>query len=319
MKRPLYVVVAEGMMGGVLAGVVVAAWFFVTDALQGQPFRTPAVLAQLFFARESVEISVQLVTFYTVLHLGAFAGLGVVTAWTLAALETPPTLIAGALFGVLVLEIAFYGVLLSTGARIFGVLPWPHVLASNVVGGMTLMTYLHRAGRNERPFGLAVLKAHPLLGQGLVTGLLGAAAVALWFLGLDVAAGRPLRTPAALGSVLFLGAESPAEVQTGLGVVAAYTALHVAVFAAIGTALVVLARGVQRAPQLLPIIGLASIVLEALVVPAMGLTAEWGLGALGVWSVAVGNVLATGAMGLWIWRTHPGLRDTLRRPVDVWT
>ena len=319
MKRPLYVVVAEGVIGGVLAGAVVAVWFFVVDAVQGQPFRTPAVLAYLFFARESLEISVELVTFYTILHLVVFGCLGLAAAWTLAALDTSPTLMIGAVFGVLVLDIVFYGVLLWTGIGAVGVLPWPHVLASNLAGGMALMTYLHRARRDERPFGLAVLKGHPLVGQGLLTGLLGAAAVALWFLGLDAAAGRPLRTPAALGSVLFLGAESPMEVQTGLGVVAAYTALHVAVFAAIGTTLVWLARQVERAPQLLLLIVMSCIVLEALVVPAMGLTAEWGLGALGVWSVAVGNVLAVGTMGLWIWRTHPGLRQTLRQPVDVWT
>jgi hypothetical protein len=319
MKRPLDVVVAEGVMGGVLAGVVVAAWFFVVDAVQGQPFRTPAVLAQLFFARESLEISFELVAFYTILHIGVFGCLGLATALTLAALDAPPTLLAGALFGVLVLDIAFYGALLWTGARIFGVLPWHHVLASNLAGGMALMIYLHRASRDAHPFGFAALRGHPLLGQGLVTGLIGAAAVALWFLGLDIAAGRPFRTPAALGSVLFLGAEGPSAIQTGLGVVAAYTVLHVAVFAAIGTGLVWLARQAQRAPQLLLIIGMSCIVLEALVVPVMALTAEWGLGALGLWSVAVGNALAVGAMGLWIWRTHPGLRESLRESVEVWT
>lgn len=317
MKRPLDVVIAEGLIGGVIGGAVVAAWFFVLDGVRGQPFHTPAVLAQAFFARESLEITFQLVGFYTILHFGTFAVLGLATALGLATFGGAPTLLGGAALGVMVLDFVFYGALLSTGTAIFRVLPWPHVLASNVVAGMALMTYLHRASRDERPFGLAVLRGHPIAAQGFATGLVGAAAVAVWFFVLDLAAGRPLRTPAALGSVLFLGAEGPAEVQISLGIVAGYTALHVAVFAAIGTVLILIARVMERAPQLLLLVVLTGIVLEALVGLAMALTAEWGLGALGWWSVATGNVLAVGAMGWWIWRTHPDLRKTLRQPVSV--
>ncbi|HEX9705487.1 MAG TPA: hypothetical protein VGA20_09590 [Gemmatimonadales bacterium] len=319
MKRPLDVVVQDGLYGGVLAGAVVAVWFFAADAIAGVPFRTPAVLAYLFFHRETLEISVELVAFYTILHLGVFAALGIATAWVLAAFEAPPSLLKGAAFGVLVLDLMFYGALLWTGARILGVLPWPHVLGSNIVGGMALMAYLHRASHDERPFGLAVLRGHPLANDGAVTGLVGAAAVALWFLALDVAVGHPLRTPAALGSALFLGAQGMGEVRTDLGVVAAYTVLHVGVFIAIGMGLAWLARQVERAPQFLLLVVLACIVLQALVVPAMALTAEWVLGTLGWWSVVVGNLFGVGSMAAWIWLKHPGLRRVLQQPMEVRT
>ncbi|HXF96176.1 MAG TPA: hypothetical protein VNI61_08765 [Gemmatimonadales bacterium] len=319
MKRPLDVVVAEGFTGGVLAGAVVAVWFFVVDALAGQPFRTPAVLAYLFFARESLEFSIELITFYTILHLGVFASLGAATAWALELLDTPPTLLLGGAFGVLVLDVIFYGALLWTGGRIFAVLPWAHVLGSNLVGGMVLMTYLHLSRRDRHPFGLATLKGHPLWVEGAMTGLIGAGVVAVWFLGLDLAEGRPFRTPAALGSALFLGAQGPVEVRSTLGVVAGYTVVHVAAFAALGVGLVWLARQIERAPQLVLLIALAGIVLEALTVPVLALVAEWVLGALGWWSVAVGNVLAVAAMGWRIWRGHPELRRVLQRPVEVRT
>jgi hypothetical protein len=319
MKRPLDVVVEDGLFGGVLAGAVVAVWFFAADAIAGVPFRTPAVLAYLFFHRDTLEISVELVAFYTILHVGVFAGLGIATACALEALDAPPSLLKGAAFGVFVLDVTFYGALLWTGARILGVLPWPHVLGSNVAGGMVLMTYLHRASRDERAFGLAVLKGHPLLKEGVMTGIVGAAAVALWFLGLDMVAGQPLRTPAALGSALFLGAQGMAEVHTSLAVVAGYTVLHVMVFAVIGIGLVWIARQIERAPQMLLLIGMACIVLEALVVPAMALTAEWVLGALGPWSVVVGNLLAVASMTAWIWHKHPVLRRVLQQPVVLRT
>ena len=319
MKRPLDVVVQDGLYGGVLAGAVVAVWFFVADAVAGAPFRTPAVLAYLFFHRDTLSISVELVAFYTILHLGVFAALGVATAWVLAVFDAPPSLLKGAAFGILVLDLVFYSALLWTGARILGVLPWPHVLGSNIVGGLALMTYLHRASHDQRPFGLSVLRGHPLANEGTVTGLVGAAAVALWFLALDAAAGQPLRTPAALGSALFLGAQGLAETRASLGVVAGYTVIHVAVFIAIGIGLAWLARQVERTPQFLLLVVLACIVLEALVVPAMALTAEWVLGTLGWWSVVVGNLFAVGCMAAWIWRRHPALRNVLQRPIEVRT
>ena len=88
MKRPLDVVVQDGLYGGLLAGAVVAAWFFASDAVAGVPFRTPAVLAYLFFHRDTLEISVELVAFYTILHLGVFAALGIATAMVLGAFAT---------------------------------------------------------------------------------------------------------------------------------------------------------------------------------------------------------------------------------------
>ncbi|MGH7699140.1 MAG: hypothetical protein ACREMJ_01255 [Gemmatimonadales bacterium] len=319
MKRPLDVVVAEGLTGGVLAGAVVALWFLVVDAVAGEPFRTPAVLAYLFFARETLEISIELVAFYTILHLGVFAGLGIATAWVLDALDTPPALLLGAAFGVLVLDLVFYGALLWTGARIFGVLAWPHVLGSNVAGGMALMAYLHHARHETRPLGFAALRGHPLLVEALVTGLVGAAAVAAWFLALDLGAGTPLRTPAALGSALFLGAQDAADVRVGAGVVAGYTVVHVAAFAVAGGVLIGLARQIERTPQFILLIGMTAVVLEALVVAALALMAEWVLGALGWLSVVAGNLLAVTAMGVRIWRTHPALRHVLREPIHVRT
>ena len=46
--------------------------------------------------------------------------------------------------------------------------------------------------------------------EGIWAGLLGAAAVAIWFLAYDAVAGLPLRTPALLGAALFHGLRDPA-------------------------------------------------------------------------------------------------------------
>ena len=186
-----------------------------------------------------------------------------------------------------------------------------------VLSGFVLMNYLHRAARDQHPFGWTALRGHPLLTQGLVTGLIGAGVVALWFLALDVAAGHPLRTPAGLGAALLFGASNATAVEINLGLVAAYTVFHVVAFFLAGVLFVAIAEQIERTPGLILLATMAMIVLDAVVVTALALGAQWVLGTLGVWSVLVANVLALSAMGWFVWATHPLLRRKLRQPVEM--
>lgn len=311
MQRLWHETITHGIVGGLVAGAVVALWFLVVDTTAGAPFRTPVILSGVLFGRESVAA-------YTILHFGVFVLLGVAASGMLAALRTPPALLIGVVFALGVLAVVFYGALLFTGARVFEVLPWQHVLAANVTAGLAMMAYLHRAGRETTPLGWQVLRGHPLLLKGFATGLVGAAAVAVWFLLLDVAAGRPFRTPAALGAALLFGAQGPADIATTFALVAAYTVVHVAAFCAVGVVLVAAAEQIERTPALVLLAGLAFIVVEALSVAVLAAGAAWVLGALGVWTVAAANVLAVGAMGWTVWRTHPVLRRRLlHEPLNV--
>ncbi|MGH7539131.1 MAG: hypothetical protein ACREMF_10875 [Gemmatimonadales bacterium] len=311
MKQQPHERIAHGILGGLAAGVVVALWFLVVDSMRGEPFHTPAVLAGAFAHQPVTVPTVRLVAVYSLLHFAVFACLGIAAAWLMAALHTAPRLLLGLLFGIVVQELVFYGGLLLTGVRLSVVVPWHHVIGANILSGFVLMAYLHRATREDRPFGLAGLKAHPLLTRGLVTGLIGAATVMLWFLVLDVIAGNAFRTPAALGSALLFGASNVTELPLDLGIVAAYTIVHLAAFALAGTVFVALAEQIERTPDMLLLIALAAIVLEALVVAVLALAAQWVLGVLGVASVLVANLLTVFAMGWHVWRTHPTLRHQL--------
>lgn len=308
MRRSPDVIVVQGAVGGLVAGLVVALWFLILDSAAGRPFHTPAVLAVELFRRDTLEVTAGLVSAYSVLHFGMFAFLGIATLWVLDIADRPPGLLLGFLCGLLVLDVVFYAALFFTGVRISAVIPGVQVLAANVLGGMSMMAYLHRALRDDRPFGVGVLRDYPLLVRGLMTGLLGAVAVAVWFFLLDLAAGQPLKTPAALGSVLLLGAEGPAEIRVTLGLVAAYTMFHAVVFALAGVALVAVAEGLERAPAFLLVGLLAVIVLEGLALGLAIVGAEWVLGMVGWWQVPVANLLAVAAMGWQVWRTHPTLR-----------
>jgi hypothetical protein len=147
-----------------------------------------------------------------------------------------------------------------------------------------------------------------LLTRGLITGLYGAAAVALWFFFIDFSDGHPFRTPAALGSALLLGVSKAEAMQVTFGVVAAYTVVHVIAFAVAGMLFVAIAEQVERSSSLVLLTVPSAIALEVVVVTGLALRGDWVLGAVGVWSVLVANVLAVSAMGWYVWRTHPTLR-----------
>ncbi len=93
--------------------------------------------------------------------------------------------------------------------------------------------------------------------------------------------------------------------------VAAYTVVHLVAFAIAGVVFVMIAEQVERSPAFLLLAAMTVILLEGIVVAALALGAQWVLGAPGVWSALVANVLAVSAMSWYVWRTHPRLRHKL--------
>ena len=73
-----------------------------------------------------------------------------------------------------------------------------------------------------------------ILYEGMLVGLAGAVAVALWFFVYDLAEGTPFRTPALLGAALFEGLRDPAALTITLALVLEYTAVHGLAFLAFG-------------------------------------------------------------------------------------
>lgn len=308
----------HGAIGGLAAGAVVALWFLVVDLATAGAFHTPAVLAGAILGDPDMPPTFRLVATYTILHFGVFALLGMATAWVIDALGASPGLLVGGVFGLGVLAGVHYGALLVTGARVLTVLPVLHVLGANLAGGMVMMAYLHHALHTEAPLGLEVLRGHPLLTRGFITGLIGASAVALWFLIVDLLRNSPFYTPAALGSAVLFGATSPAEVRVGVGVIAAYTIVHVAAFVVVGIALVWSAERLEQTPGMWLMGLLAFIILEVLFLGTMGSLGGWVLGTISWWAVGIGNLVAVLAMGKWVWATHPKLRhELLDKPVNT--
>lgn len=150
--------------------------------------------------------------------------------------------------------------------------------------------------------------------RGAVAGLLGAIAVAFWFLILDTLAGHPLQTPAALGSSLLFGMST---VEMSARVIIAYTVFHFAAFVLAGLLFVWVTERIERKPSFMFFALLFIILGEALALANLATYAQWGLGSMGVWSVTVANILSIVVMGWYIWATHPTLRHLGEEPPPV--
>lgn len=311
MQRSIPFCIFCGVVGGLIAGAVVALWFLVFDFMSGTTFSTPANLASLVLGQSLGEPTATLVVFYTILHFGVFAVLGGVTAWLLSVLNVQPGLLVGALFGISVLSAMYYGGLLVSGANLMAILPAEQILVVNILGGMALMTYLHRAFRSSAPFGWRILEQSPVLFTGVTAGALAGAAVAVLFFVIDIIGGQPFQTPAALGSAVFLGAESSDAVQAGVGIIGGYTLLHFAAFMAVGVVFAWVGDRVAAYPGFWLLAVMAFIVLDGLFIGVAGLMSERVLDALGWGSIALGNILAVAVMGAWVWRHNPKLREQI--------
>lgn len=310
----------HGAIGGAVAGIVVILWFLVMDLVAGHPFDTPARLSSAVLRTEFSGPWPRLMMLYTVLHFGVFISMGVAAASTLALLRIQPGLLVGGVFAVGVLNTVHYAGLLVTGTNLLTIVPIGQVATANLLGGTVMMAYLHRALGSEEPFGWNVLRRYPVLFEGLATGLVGAAIVAIWFLIVDLFAGSPLHTPAALASALLLRAASAAEIELNVGVMAAYSILHLSAFVVVGMAFSWLVQRLQGAPEFGVRALAVLLVLEGLFIGSVGMASGWIVQEMGWVTILVANGLAVAGMSGWIWRHRSDLRrdrETPRAPVGV--
>jgi hypothetical protein len=310
-------VVARGVAAGLVGGTALALFFLIVDGAEGVPLRTPSFIANALVGSTGVEMGFGLVVLYTIIHFAAFVALGVLVSWLLTLVETASPVLLGLVLGFLMFDLLFYGSVVVTGVNVVEELGWPEVLAGNLVAGVTMLGMLHLLGATQPVTWMESFSANRVVREGVVAGLIGAMIVAGWFLIFDLMRGQPFFTPAALGSTLFLGASSISEVSITPIPVLGYSLLHFSAFILAGF----LAAGIAAAAEDQPPLVLGAVlffaVFEAFFMGALAMLAEFLLGTLAWWTVAVGNLLAAVSMGLYLWMHHPKLRAALiEDPLD---
>jgi hypothetical protein len=159
--------------------------------------------------------------------------------------------------------------------------------------------------RSTHPIGLGEIGL-----DGVMAGVIGASAIALFFLVVDLVRFEPLFTPSLLGSAILLGVPLSADHSIDMSMVGAYTLLHGGLFALIGCvgAWALVRRGTS------PGLGIVSMILFAIFefgsIAAAAVYLPTLIPLLGAGTLSVGNLLSAFAMGAYLhgWQPHPGDR-----------
>ncbi len=303
----------DGLVGGLLAGIVVLILFFILDILQGTPLRTPAFLASAVFRPMPEAIGVGHMALFTLIHLVVFSVVGGAAVWVFRLARVPENVFLGGFYGLLFYTVIFYLALSLTGMPVGSAPEWPAVLLGNFVAGVVIGGYLHWVGPRPGIVGIMdLLKKHAILREGTIAGLLGAAVVAVWFFIMDLTLRELFFTPAALGSMLFLGASGPDAVVISPATVLGYTVVHLAAFIVVGVVVAGAVIEVERHPILQYAVVMLFAILGVLFAALVTVLGVWILGELAIWSVLVGNLLAAVAVGSYLWKAHPKLIEVFR-------
>jgi hypothetical protein len=317
MKGPR-TLIGRGVLAGAVGATVLALWFLIIDMRQGAPLRTPTFLAGALGFGDG-QLTTLGVILYTLVHYVAFAVIGVGAAWLAERLEAIPALALGLALGFLMFNVVFYGSVWITGIDVVQALGgWPGVLIGNLLAGVALFGALTVMGVAEPMNWSRMVAEHWIVREGIVTGLLGAVAVAMWFLVIDAVNGRLLFTPAALGSAVFLGARSADAVQITPAVIGGYTLLHFAAFMLTGLVAAGIVAAAEEYTEAVLLGGvLLFVTLESFSIGILTIVAEWLVDALSWWNIGVANLVAALVMGGYLMKRHPGLlRDVQERDLE---
>jgi hypothetical protein len=309
--------IVRGAIAGLIGGITLAAWFLIIDTARSTPFYTPGFVARTLLGLDGTgQPEPVLLAMYTAFHFAVFIMVGIAVTWVLEKAHIPPFLPLGLVLGFLLFDLIFYAGVLITGTNVVRELGWPAVLAGNLIAGTALMRYLYVTVPGEREHLRDVLKEHRTIREGLVAGLLGAVAVMVWFLVMDLVGGRAFYTPAALGSALFFGARGLAEIQITPETVLGYTGVHLAAFMGVGLIASAMTEGARREPPLLLAMVLFFVTLEVMFIGLLAIVAAWLLDGIRWWMILVGNLIAAAVMGGYLLHEHPELKEHLSHDLE---
>ncbi|HET9513240.1 MAG TPA: hypothetical protein VFO95_04865 [Gemmatimonadales bacterium] len=153
---------------------------------------------------------------------------------------------------------------------------------------------------------------HSVLKEGIVAGMLGALAVAIWFLAVDLFQGRPFFTPSVLGQILLLGRALPATETIDASAVVLYTGFHFVAFVLFGMLVTKLVHLAVNNPVIRFGLVMVFVVFEVFF---WGFTYMFFAGTRGLFprgAILIANTFAAIVMAVYLWRRHPSLKRALR-------
>lgn len=142
-------ILREGFEAGLIGAGSVAAWFLIVDTMTGKPFFTPAVLGSALFQglRDPalVNISVQPVLNYSIVHVAAFLFTGLIIAVVLVEAEKSPNVLWLLAEFFVVFQFAFYAAVALAFTPLLAALAWINVAVGNLIAAAAMGYYYWRA------------------------------------------------------------------------------------------------------------------------------------------------------------------------------
>jgi hypothetical protein len=142
----------EGIAAGLLGGAVVALWFLLYDTVSGRPLRTPALLGATLLEglRDpgALDIRLDVVLGYTVVHFAVFAAFGILVSVLFSAAEREPRVLLGLFILFWCFELFFLGFVLVLDEALVGALLWWNIVIANLLAALSMLLYFfvrHRA------------------------------------------------------------------------------------------------------------------------------------------------------------------------------
>jgi hypothetical protein len=289
----------DGVIAGLIGAATVALWFLIYDAWRGRPLSTPALLGTVIFYGVSTPfnggIAAGPVIGYSIVHVLAFIGFGIVAACMLVASEREPAVFVAFVTLFAVFEVFFFLVARTLSQEVLGALGWWAIFAGNLLASIGMLWFLVRTHPTLPPTLLG--SSAQVLREGVVAGLIGAAVVAVWFLVLDAIRGDPLRTPRFLGTAMLHQSDP-------VGAILAYTVVHGIVFILFGIAGAFLLAGAEQRPVFLFPFAITYVAFEFFFFAVVLVLARWVLDELAGWAVVAANLLAGTAMLSYYYTQH---------------
>ena len=142
----------EGIAAGLVGGALVAVWFLIYDTLRGLPLRTPALLGSALFEGlrdpKLLQIRLDVVLGYTVLHFAAFAAFGILAAALVSAAEREPRILLGLFILFWCFELFFLGFVSALDEALVGALLWWNIAVANLLAAASMLTYFFLGHRS---------------------------------------------------------------------------------------------------------------------------------------------------------------------------
>jgi len=162
------------------------------------------------------------------------------------------------------------------------------------------------------PFGSSPRPDAHVLREGILSGLLGAAVVALFYFFVDLSRGQTLMTPSILGDAFILHRPIALDAPDTAAVVV-YSIFHLVAFTAFGLILAVLARASEVSSLARYAVVQLLVAFVLFFYGVVSIASEVVRGRLPFVGILAANGLAGAAMVIWLWRHHPRLQIAAAR------